>query len=188
MQSRAAGDAPMQAAAARHAVERATPSSAARPPPDDHDALDVLTRDHDHLDALVRELAAGPSDASPIDRRRLAEVARVLDAEITRHEGAERAHLWPSVRAQLDGGAALADEAAAQERELAELVAGLRSRAPDAEGFGAHVERLAGVWHRHLALEDDVLLRLGAVLSTDERADLGERLLAAERPTDGPPG
>jgi hemerythrin superfamily protein len=160
----------------------------ATPPPvrneENTDVLTVLTRQHDQVTALVKQLdtipgrSAGGTPAQASERESIVDlITRALAA----HETAEEEHLWPRVRQVLPDGDDWAAGGLEQEQQATETLAALATTDPQIEGYDELAEKLMSQLHKHVAYEDRLFLRLRDALDEDERSEIGERILAAQR-------
>jgi hypothetical protein len=179
LRRRVEGD-PQMASATR--ARTATPGPV-DDPDGNTDVLTVLTRQHDAVTSLVKQLdtipgrSKGGTPAQASERRSIVDmISRMLAA----HETAEEEHLWPRVR-QLPDGDEPADGGIEQEQKGDELLLALSRADPQTEQFDDLAEELMTLLHRHVAYEDRVFLRLREELDDDERQQLGQRILAAQR-------
>lgn len=182
---RVSADEPMRRAGERHWPV---------PPPlgetgDDADVLAVIARDHAHLHTLASQLQVIPTAAAGATekqvRRRVAVVAALRTA-LTRHEQAERAYLWPFVRAQFRNGRDVAGEGEMQEQQVHETFRALAEVPPGGDEFERLVTTLERQLRAHVAFEDGVGLGLRSTTDGGTRAQLGSRVASAERDGDGP--
>lgn len=177
IRARVAADTQMRDAAARRAV---TPSG----PGDDEASLEatvVLTRQHNQVRALQEQLEAIPSTRTGGTASDFAQRKSIVDLManlLSRHETAEKAHLWPAVRSVLPDGDRWAGGALAQEQEGKDLLAELGRLAPDTAGFDELAEKLVLALRKHMAYEEELFLRLREAMPEEDRQQLGRRLLA----------
>jgi hemerythrin superfamily protein len=179
LQRRVRSDAQMVAATE---ARTATPGEV-DDPDGNTDVLTVLTRQHDAVTSLVKQLDTIPGRSKGGTPEQASERESIVDMIGTRlaaHETAEEEHLWPRVR-QLEGGDELADGGIEQEQKGNELLLALSKADPQSEQFDDMVEELMTLLHKHVAYEDRVFLRLRDELDEDERRQIGERILAAQR-------
>jgi hemerythrin superfamily protein len=141
------------------------------------DVIDLLLRDHRMIDGLAEQLDA---EDDPAEIRRL--FLRIVD-ELAAHEAAEQEVVFPAFRAALEMGD---DDTLAhrmgEHEELNELLAEMRSLAPDCFGF---IKRgsalLLEVKGHFLREEESVFARMRASFSADELAELGSRALVVKQ-------
>jgi hemerythrin-like domain-containing protein len=187
LKSRAMADAPMQAAA------RARDATVAEPrDPEETDIKSVLTSQHDQVTALMKQLKTIPGvtkGGSAAQQAQRASIVGMITVELSKHEAAEEEHFWPWVRSVLGDGDELARTAFGQEQEGKDLLTALGETDPCEERFDELAEELEKAARKHVAFEDQVLLKLDEVTSPEDRAAVGERFLKAQRraPT-RPPG
>ena len=144
---------------------------------DQIDAIELLLRDHRVIDGLAEQLDATDD---PAEIRHL--YLRIVE-ELAAHEAAEQEVVFPAFRATLDAADdnTLANRMGEHE-ELNELLAEMRSLSPDCFGFGKRGSALLLEIKGHfLREEESVFDRMRALLSADELAELGSRVLAVKR-------
>jgi hemerythrin superfamily protein len=179
LRRRVEGD-PQMTAAAR--ARTATPGEV-EDPDGNTDVLTVLTREHDAVTSLVKQLDTIPgrsSGGSPEQASERQSIVDMIGKRLAAHETAEEEHLWPRVR-RLPDGDELADGGIEQEQKGNELLLALSKADPQAQEFDDMVEELMTLLHKHVAYEDRVFLRLRDQLDEEERRQIGERILAAQR-------
>ena len=153
-------------------------------PNDDHDVLDVLTRDHDQVTALLEQLSTIPGHkkgGSEAQVQRRASIVDMVSMALSRHESVEQEYFWPTVRSVLDDGDARADQALEQEQEGKDTLTALGKADPDSEEFDDLVEELVLRARKHVAFEDQVLLGLRDAMSAEERQELGKKMRRAQK-------
>jgi hemerythrin superfamily protein len=147
------------------------------------DVLTVLTRQHDAVTSLVKQLDTIPGRSkggTPAQASQRESIVDMIGRMLAAHETAEEKHLWPRVR-RLPGGDELADGGIEQEQKGNELLLALSKVDPQSQEFDDLVDELMTLLHKHVAYEDRVFLRLGDELDEQERRQMGERILAAQR-------
>jgi hypothetical protein len=172
---------PRMAAAAR--ARTATPAPE-NDPDSSTDVVTVLTRQHDAVTALVKQLDTIPGRSqggTPAQASERASIVDMIGKALAGHETAEEQHLWPRVREAVPDGDRWADGGLQQEQQATETLLALSRADPQGEDFDQLVEQLMPQLHKHVAYEDRVFLELRAALSDEERARMGERILAAQR-------
>jgi hemerythrin-like domain-containing protein len=178
LRSRAAADAQMQAAARARDAEPGEPDQA------DTDIASVLTRQHDQVTALLEQVKAIPGVTKGGSPARQAERASIIDmitVALSEHEAAEEEQFWPWVRSVLDDGDDLAQTAFGQEQEGKDLLAALGKTPASDERFDELAEQLDKACRKHVAFEDQVLLKLRATASREDREAAGARFLRSHR-------
>jgi hemerythrin superfamily protein len=142
------------------------------------DVIDILLRDHRLIDGLAEQLDAADD---PAEIRRL--FLRIVE-ELSAHEAAEQQVVFPAFRAALeaaDGEDTLAHRMGEHE-ELNELLAEMRSLAPECFGFTKRGSALLLEFKEHfLREEESVFARMRATFSADELTELGSRALAVKQ-------
>jgi hypothetical protein len=146
----------------------------------------LLAEEHDQLERLCRQVADPTLDDAV--RRQLTEV---LTATATRHLSGEEQYLYPTVRAVLPDGAALADREVDADAALLRSLRELGACPPGEPGFADRVQRVAGQVRRHVRVSAEELLpRLRHTADAAELIRLGNRVEIAEEaaPTRPRPG
>jgi Hemerythrin HHE cation binding domain len=180
LRRRAKGD-PQMLAAAR---ARTADPGPVNDPGHTTDVLTVLTRQHDAVTALVKQLDTIPGRSkggTPAQASERESIVDMISRALAVHETAEEQHLWPRVREVLFDGGEWAAHGLEQEQEATETLTALSRADPQTEEFDQLVEKLMSRLHKHVAFEDRLFLQLREALSGAERAELGERILAAQR-------
>ncbi len=176
---RAAADAPMQAAARARDAAPAEPQQ-----PGDTDIVSVLSRQHNQVTALFKRLKTIPGvtkGGSQVHQSRRASIADMITVALSDHESAEEEHFWPWVRSVLKDGADLAQTAFGQEQEGKDLLTALGQTEASQERFDELAEELEKASRKHVAFEDQVLLKLRDAASDEDRSAVGEKFLRAQQ-------
>jgi hemerythrin superfamily protein len=141
------------------------------------DVIDLLERDHRTIDALMEELAC-LDDPAAIRR-----VFFSIVEELAAHEAAEQEVVFPAFRAKVEAaGESTIAHRMGEHEELNELLAEMRSLAPNGFGFTKRSSALMlDVKAHFLKEEETVFARMRELLSTDDLAELGGRALEAKR-------
>jgi hemerythrin-like domain-containing protein len=179
LRRRAEGD-PQMAAAAR--ARTASPGPV-RDPDGNTDVLTVLTRQHDAVTSLVKQLSTIPGRSrggTPAQASQRESIVDMVSEMLARHETAEEQHLWPAVREVLPDGDEWVARGRRQEQEATETLLAAGRADCQSEEFDDLVETLTTQLHKHVALEDQVFLRLREAMPEPDRAELGRRVLAAQ--------
>ena len=103
----------------------------------------------------------------------------MIAAALSRHESAEEEHFWPWVRSVLEDGDELASTASGQEKEGKDLLTALGRAKPSEERFDELAAEFEKACRKHVAFEDQVLLKLRDATSPQDRAAVGECFLRA---------
>jgi hemerythrin superfamily protein len=103
-----------------------------------------------------------------------------LIRRLTSHERAEKAVIYPTLRATCADAAALLDDRLIEERRTDELIAKLRLFEPSSDEFMTLFDRLAHTVVEHATNEEACLVPLLRTMTITERADLARRFLAAQ--------
>ena len=179
LRQRAQGD-PQMVEATRSRT--ATPGPV-RDPEGSTDVLTVLTRQHDAVTSLVKQLDTIPGRSkggTPAQASERESIVDLIMKALAAHETSEEEHLWPAVREVLPDGDEWASRGREQEQEATETLLAAGRADPQGEEFDDLVEKLMTQLHKHVALEDQVFLRLREAMPEDARAELGARILAAQ--------
>lgn len=154
------------------------------------DALTFLRQDHKSVLGMLEVLEDAPSGsgahASGLDTM----VTNLVIAE-SQHEAIEEQFFWPAVRATLDDGDALADEAIAQEQNGKQLLQQLADGQPGEPDFHQALQEFVKLGREHIAYEQNVVFpRFEAAASREELDKLGAKLERAKKiaPTRPHPG
>jgi len=140
--------------------------------------------------SLVKQLDTIPGRSKGGTAAQASERESIVDMiaqALAAHETSEQQYLWPWVRQVLPDGDEWAAGGLDQEQQATETLAALAGGDPQTEEYDELVQKLMSQLHKHVAYEDRLFLRLRDALDDDERAQLGERILAAQRAVpDGP--
>jgi Hemerythrin HHE cation binding domain len=148
------------------------------------DVLTVLRRQHDAVDSMVKQLVAIPGRSkggTPAQASERESIVDLISKHLAAHETAEEEHLWPRVREVLPDGDDWAAGGTEQEQKGDEVLLAISRADCQTEEFDDLAEQLTSLLHKHVAYEDRLFLGLEKVLSAEERSELGERILAAQR-------
>ncbi len=141
------------------------------------DVIRELTADHREVGALFARIGTLP--AGDPGRRDLVDE---LTVEIVRHAVAEELHVFPAVRAHLEGGDNLADKELLDHAKLEELLKDLEHRDEDDARFEPLLAQLRSEFTAHVRDEEDRLFRLLAAACSPATLDaLGEKVRHAKR-------
>lgn len=141
------------------------------------DVIELLERDHRLIDGLAEQLD-GTDD--PVEIRRL--YMRIVE-ELSAHEAAEQQVVFPAFRAKFEAaGSDTLVHRMGEHEELNELLAEMRSLAPDSFAFTKRGSALLLEVKGHFQLEEEtVFARMRAALGPDELAELGSRAIAVKK-------
>lgn len=120
------------------------------------DALTFLRQDHKSVLGMLEMLHEAPS-GSGADVSGLETMVTNLVIAESQHEAIEEQHFWPAVRAALEDGDALADEAIAQEQDGKLLLQQLADRKPGEAKYHEALQEFVKVGREHIAYEQDVV-------------------------------
>lgn len=176
---RVANDAQMAGAARRRDAEPGEPED-----PQDTDVRFVLGRQHDTVTALMEQLKAIPGVSKGGEEKhqsRRKSIVDMMTVELSKHETAEQEHFWPAVRQRFDNGEELYQHAMEQEQQGKESLVALGKTSASEEKFDDLAEQLEKNLRLHVSFEDKVLLSLPESMSEEERRELGDKILRAEK-------
>jgi len=141
------------------------------------DIIELLERDHALIDGLAEQLDASED---PVEIRHL--FMRLVE-ELAAHEAAEQDVVFPAYRATFEGtGDATVLSRMGEHEELNELIAEMRSLAPDGYAFIKRASALLlEVKHHFLLEEETVFARMRVALDTDQLLSLGLQAQAAKQ-------
>jgi hypothetical protein len=148
--------------------------------------IEVLDHEHDTVATLCEELL---EDALSGQRRQ--RIASVVVAQLSRHVSAERQYLYPTVRALLPDGDALAEVGTAEDTVLLHMLKRLQTTAPTDPEYAKVVDEVAAQFHRHRdAATEQFLEPLRDVATEEQLVRLGNRITMVEEaaPTRPHPG
>jgi len=154
------------------------------------DALTFLRQDHKSVLGMLEMLDEAPSGSGAQVSGLETMVTNLVIAE-SQHEAIEEQHFWPAVRAALEDGDALADEAIAQEQDGKLLLQRLADGKPGETEYQEALQEFVKVGREHIAYEQNVVFpRFEAAASREELIKLGEKLERAKKiaPTRPHPG
>lgn len=149
--------------------------------------VDVLDEQLSTVTTLVDELRA---DATPDDRRK--QLADVVVAEMSRQVSAERQYLYPTVRALLPDGEALAEAGGAKETALLRALKDLQGTGVADPQFQPRVDAVADIVRQHADDTAALLAPLREAATDEQLIRLGNRVemvkeAAPTRPHPGAP-
>ena len=144
---------------------------------DQIDAIELLLRDHESIEGLVEQLDAADD---PAETRRL--FLRIVE-QLAAHEAVEQQVVFPAFRASLEsaGDDTLAHRMGEHE-ELNELLAEMRSLAPDGFSFSKRESAFVLEIKEHFRREEETVFgRMRESFSADQLAELADRALAVKQ-------
>lgn len=147
------------------------------------DALTFLRKDHEKVLAMLDELAGGPpekrTESELAARKEL--VTQLIIAE-SQHEAVEEQYFWPAVREALPDGDRLADHAVHQEDDAKWVLDKLDHATPDEPGYEQLLSDFIRDGREHIEYEQtEVWPKVSAALSTEQLADLGDKMERAKK-------
>lgn len=138
------------------------------------DVFAELEKDHIEVKEILAKLETGHGD--------IGQLAEKLVMDESRHEAAEEMYFWPSVRENVTGGDALADEAIAQENEGKRVLDELRKAEVGSPEFLRLVAEFTKAGREHIAFEESrVWPELRLKLSAEQQLDLGSKIETAKK-------
>jgi len=135
------------------------------------DAFALLTADHKSVKQLFKEVEA-LKDSTDSDDQKAALVESICN-ELTIHAQIEEEIFYPAVRAALEDGDELVDEADVEHEEAKALIAQLETMAPGDDHYDARVTVLAENIDHHVKEEE------GEMFSKARKADIDSATLGA---------
>jgi hemerythrin-like domain-containing protein len=154
------------------------------------DALTFLRQDHKSVLGMLEVLDEAPSGPGAQLSGLETMVTNLVIAE-SQHEAIEEQFFWPAVRAALDDGDALADEAIEQEQNGKLLLQQLADGKPGEADYHEALRKFVKIGREHIAYEQDVVFpRFAAAASREELEKIGLKLEGAKKiaPTRPHPG
>jgi len=154
------------------------------------DALTFLRHDHKSVLGMLEVLDEAPSGSGAQMSGLETMVTNLVIAE-SQHEAIEEQFFWPAVRAALDDGDALADEAIEQEQNGKLLLQRLADGRPGQADYHEALHEFVKIGREHIAYEQDVVFpRFAAAASREELEKIGAKLEGAKKiaPTRPHPG
>jgi len=115
------------------------------------DALTFLRQDHKSVLGMLEVLDEAPSRSGAQVSGLETMVTNLVIAE-SQHEAIEEQHFWPAVRAALEDGDALADEAIAQEQDGKLLLQRLADGKPGEAEYHVALQEFVKVGREHILL------------------------------------
>jgi hemerythrin-like domain-containing protein len=152
--------------------------------PEETDVATVLTRDHDQVTNMLKQLKTIPgvsTGGTEVHLSRRASLVDLVTMSLSRHEASEEEHFWPMVRSLLSNGDDVAGYALAQEQEGKDILTDLGEAHASEDEFDQLVVKLDTACRRHVAFEDQVLLRIVETVPVEERRSLGKKILKGKR-------
>lgn len=135
------------------------------------DVFTELKNDHQNVKSILTQLGT----VTDVEER--GKLAEQLVMDESRHEAAEEEYFWPKVRDAVTGGDELADTAIAQEDEGKEVLDQIEKATAGTPEFDQLIAKFTNAAHDHIAFEErQVWPKLDAVLDTNERNELGDKI------------
>jgi len=144
--------------------------------PDQSDAIELLLLDHRTIEALVERL---DSTVDPVETRSL--YLQIVE-QLAAHEAAEQQVIFPAFRAALQDADLTLAHRMGEHEEMNELLAEMRSLAPDGLPFVKRESALLLEIEEHFRREEEsVFNRMRGAFAPDELAELARQVLAAKQ-------
>jgi hemerythrin superfamily protein len=139
--------------------------------------IELLERDHRLIDQLAEQL---DDTTDPSEIRRL--FLRLVE-ELSAHEAAEQDVLFPAFRSMVEAaGEETVDRRVGEHQELNELLAEMRTLAPDCFAFAKRAGALLMEIKDHFLIEEEtVFARMREALDADQLAELGARAIIVKQ-------
>jgi hemerythrin superfamily protein len=135
----------------------------------DHRAVDQLFREYEGLTGTAGVSAL----REPVDR---------MIRELSVHAAIEEQILYPAVRSELPGGAAMAEEARQEHQQAKEVLRRLDRMDPSDAGFDSSVRELIGDVRHHVEEEEgEMFPKLRMTLSQQRLIEMGIKMQEAKR-------
>src|ERR1700684_562432 len=132
------------------------------------DALTFLRQDHKSVLGMLEVLDEAPSGSGAEQSGLETMVTNLVIAE-SQHEAIEEQFFWPAVRAALEDGDVLADEAIKQEQEGKQLLQLLVDGKPGEAEYHEALQHFVMAGRDHIAYEQDVVFpRFEAAMSREK--------------------
>jgi hemerythrin superfamily protein len=141
------------------------------------DAIELLLRDHQSIERLTEQLDAADD---PAEIRGL--FLRIVE-QLAAHEAVEQQVIFPAFRASLESaGDDTLDHRMGEHQELNELLAEMRSLAPDGFSFTKRESAFVLEVREHFRREEEtVFARMRESFTADQLAELAERALVVKQ-------
>jgi hemerythrin superfamily protein len=130
--------------------------------------IELLENDHREVDELFRRVNLSDKPES------LDELTKQIVHDLSVHAAVEEQFVYPLIRAKVDGGGALADEAIEEHQEAKRLLADLEKQEAGSAEHSATMQELIGAIRHHVEEEEsDVLPKLRAEVDESMLDKLG---------------
>ena len=140
----------------------------------EQDALDLLTSDHREVEALFQRYE------SSSDPQEQTEIAHQVIHDLAVHGEIEELIFYPELRATVDDGVELAEEAVHEHLEIKQTLNDLDAMTASDDGFAEKMaELMAEVRHHVDEEESDIFPKIRKALSQDRLNELGSALNGA---------
>lgn len=139
------------------------------------DAIDVLVTDHRTVDRLFEQVEDGGEQPDQ-------DVVHQLVRELAVHDAIERAHLYPRLRHEIEGGGHLADRSEYEHTGVANELLAVDRAHPGSAEQRRHLVALMELVRAHILEEEtEIFPALRREVDSGERAKLGDMLEVAKR-------
>jgi iron-sulfur cluster repair protein YtfE (RIC family) len=130
--------------------------------------IDLLTQDHAEVDELFRRVNLAEKPES------LDELTKQIVHDLSVHAAVEEQFVYPLIRAKLDDGSRLADEAIEEHQEAKRLLADLEKQEAGSAGHVETMQQLIAAIRHHVEEEEgEVFPQLRAGVDTGMLEKLG---------------
>lgn len=130
--------------------------------------IDLLENDHREVDELFRRINLSEKPEA------IEELTRQIVHDLSVHAAVEEQFVYPLIRAEVDGGGALADEAIEEHQEAKRLLADLEKRDAGSAEHGSAMQELIETIRHHVEEEEgDVFPKLRSEVDADMLDKLG---------------
>ncbi|MGI8577039.1 MAG: hemerythrin domain-containing protein [Nocardioidaceae bacterium] len=144
--------------------------------PHGDDMIGLLLHDHREVEDLFQQIEAAD------DGKTRRELADQVTAELVRHSVAEELHLYPTARAALPDGDAMADREVGEHAEAEELLKRWEKLDGDDQEFVTVFRQVSSAVLAHIREEEDELFpRLREYVSEDDLDELGDKINQAKK-------
>jgi hemerythrin superfamily protein len=141
------------------------------------DAIGFLKHEHREVDAMFRRFASLGAGAKKTKQ----ELAHKIVRELAMHTAIEEQLLYPRIRVEVPGGAAMVKEALQEHQDAKELLVRIDRKSPGDEGFEKEMRQLIKDVRHHVKEEEgEIFPKMRKAMSTEELQRLGEGMKAAK--------
>jgi len=138
--------------------------------------IELLSQDHAEVDALFRQVDQASSP------EQIEELSKQIVRELSVHAAVEEQFVYPTLRAKVDDGSDLADEAIDEHQEAKRLLADLEKQEAGTAEHTATMERLIDAIRHHVEEEEgEVFPALQAAVGASTLDALGTVVQEAKK-------